>query len=184
MTASPVVEMRDITVGFPGVKALDGVDFRLLPGEVHALMGENGAGKSTLIKALTGVYGIDAGTIRVRRRGAGVRRARARPRRPGSRTVYQEVNLCPNLTSRRTSCSAASRAGSAASTGAPSAAGPPSCSPGSTWPSTRTRCSAATRSPSSSWWPSPGPSTSTPPCSSSTSPPPASTPTRCASCSG
>src|SRR6187549_1224333 len=60
---APVVEMRGISIAFPGVKALDGVDFRLLPGEVHALMGENGAGKSTLIKVLTGVYGIDAGTV-------------------------------------------------------------------------------------------------------------------------
>ena len=97
MTTSPVVEMRDITVGFPGVKALDGVGFRLLPGEVHALMGENGAGKSTLIKALTGVYGIDGGTIRVR----GELREFASPgaaQEAGIATVYQEVNLCPNLT--------------------------------------------------------------------------------------
>jgi galactofuranose transport system ATP-binding protein len=97
MPASPVVEMRDITVGFPGVKALDGVDFRLLPGEVHALMGENGAGKSTLIKALTGVYGIDTGTIRVR----GDEQEFASPaaaQQAGIATVYQEVNLCPNLT--------------------------------------------------------------------------------------
>jgi len=97
MTTSPVVEMRDITVGFPGVKALDGVGFRLLPGEVHALMGENGAGKSTLIKALTGVYSIDEGTIRVR----GEERVFASPgaaQEAGIATVYQEVNLCPNLT--------------------------------------------------------------------------------------
>ena len=139
MTASPVVEMRDITVGFPGVKALDGVDFRLLPGEVHALMGENGAGKSTLIKALTGVYGIDAGTITVRGRGAGVRLARARRRTPGSARSTRRSTSAPISLSRRTSCSAASRAGSGASTGAPSAAGPPSCSRGSTWPSTRIR---------------------------------------------
>ena len=89
------------------------------PGEVHALMGENGAGKSTLIKALTGVYGIDAGTIRVRRRGAGVRRAAARPRRPGSARSTRRSTSAPTSRSRRTSCSAASRAGSAASTGGP-----------------------------------------------------------------
>ena len=61
----PVVEMRDISISFPGVKALQNVAFRLFPGEVHALMGENGAGKSTLIKALTGVYSIDSGSISV-----------------------------------------------------------------------------------------------------------------------
>jgi galactofuranose transport system ATP-binding protein len=94
---APVVQMTGIEIGFPGVKALDRVDFRLLPGEVHALMGENGAGKSTLIKALTGVYGLDAGTITVRGReevfsGPGAAQA------AGIATVYQEVNLCPNLT--------------------------------------------------------------------------------------
>ncbi|MBN9181490.1 MAG: ATP-binding cassette domain-containing protein, partial [Microbacterium sp.] len=55
--------MRDITIEFPGVKALESVDLTLRAGEVHTLMGENGAGKSTLIKALTGVYPIEAGTI-------------------------------------------------------------------------------------------------------------------------
>lgn len=95
--ARPVVEMRGISIEFPGVKALDGVDFRLLPGEVHALMGENGAGKSTLIKALTGVYDIDAGTIVV----DGTPCTFTGPRQAqdaGISTVYQEVNLCPNLT--------------------------------------------------------------------------------------
>lgn len=94
---TPVVEMRDIELGFPGVKALDGVALRLLPGEVHALMGENGAGKSTLIKALTGVYGIDSGTILVggtEHRFAGPAESQA----AGISTVYQEVNLCTNLT--------------------------------------------------------------------------------------
>lgn len=96
-SAAPVVHMRGVTKDFPGVKALDGVDFRLLPGEIHALMGENGAGKSTLIKALTGVYDIDAGSIEVdgvEQRFSGPRHAQA----AGISTVYQEVNLCPNLT--------------------------------------------------------------------------------------
>ena len=94
---APVVQMQDVTIDFPGVKALDGVDFRLLPGEVHALMGENGAGKSTLIKALTGVYDIDSGSITVdgaEQRFSGPRQAQD----AGISTVYQEVNLCPNLT--------------------------------------------------------------------------------------
>ena len=92
----PVVGMRGISIEFPGVKALDGVDFRLFPGEVHALLGENGAGKSTLIKALTGVYPIDGGTITV----AGTPRHFTNPgeaQESGISTVYQEVNLCPNL---------------------------------------------------------------------------------------
>jgi simple sugar transport system ATP-binding protein len=91
-----VVSMRGITINFPGVKALDDVDFTLRPGEVHALMGENGAGKSTLIKALTGVYGIDAGEITV----AGTSRtfrSTADAQHAGISTVYQEVNLCQNL---------------------------------------------------------------------------------------
>jgi galactofuranose transport system ATP-binding protein len=96
-TDNPVVVMRNVTIDFPGVKALDGVDFRLLPGEIHALMGENGAGKSTLIKALTGVYDIDSGSIAVdgvEQRFSGTRQAQD----AGISTVYQEVNLCANLT--------------------------------------------------------------------------------------
>lgn len=96
MPAPPIVEMQDISISFPGVKALDRVSFRLLPGEVHALMGENGAGKSTLIKALTGVYGIDEGTVLISgtpQRLHGTADAQA----AGISTVYQEVNLCTNL---------------------------------------------------------------------------------------
>lgn len=92
----PVVQMYGIRVAFPGVIALDDVDFRLLPGEVHSLMGENGAGKSTLIKALTGVYAVDAGLISV----GGVPRSfesTADAQEAGISTVYQEVNLCTNL---------------------------------------------------------------------------------------
>lgn len=92
----PVVDMSSITIRFPGVLALDGVDLRLRPGEVHSLMGENGAGKSTLIKALTGVYPVDSGEILV----AGRRRlltSTADAQDAGISTVYQEVNLSPNL---------------------------------------------------------------------------------------
>src|SRR3954451_140338 len=93
---APVVQMRAITVRFPGVLALDNVDFALRAGEVHTLMGENGAGKSTLIKALTGVYSVDAGTITV----SGQEQVFATTgdaQNAGISTVYQEVNLCPNL---------------------------------------------------------------------------------------
>jgi len=98
MTAPPtIVEMRGISIEFPGVKALQEVDFTLRRGEIHALMGENGAGKSTLIKALTGVYTIDSGQIVV----DGAAHAFAGPaaaEAAGISTVYQEVNLCDNLT--------------------------------------------------------------------------------------
>ncbi|MFI6164358.1 sugar ABC transporter ATP-binding protein [Micromonospora haikouensis] len=92
----PVLTMTAISKIFPGVRALNGVDFRLFPGEVHALMGENGAGKSTLIKVLTGVYSTDAGTITLDGQQvsfAGPMQATA----AGVSTVYQEVNLLPNL---------------------------------------------------------------------------------------
>jgi simple sugar transport system ATP-binding protein len=93
----PVLEMTGITKQFPAVRALSEVDFRLFPGEVHALLGENGAGKSTLIKVLTGVYGMDAG--RVELDGVPVRITSPRhAQQLGISTVYQEVNLCPNLT--------------------------------------------------------------------------------------
>ncbi len=91
-----ILRMAGIRKEFPAVLALDDVDFRLFPGEVHALMGENGAGKSTLIKVLTGVYGVDAGEITL----AGEPVAFTGPaaaQRAGVSTVYQEVNLCPNL---------------------------------------------------------------------------------------
>jgi len=92
----PILQMTGIRKAFPGVVALDGVDFSLRPGEVHALMGENGAGKSTLIKVLTGVYGIDAGDIRLD--GAPVRfGGPLQAQQAGISTVYQEVNLCANL---------------------------------------------------------------------------------------
>ena len=52
----PILEMRDITKTFPGVKALEHVNLSIMPAEIHAVVGENGAGKSTLMKVLSGVY--------------------------------------------------------------------------------------------------------------------------------
>jgi monosaccharide-transporting ATPase len=95
-SAAPLLSTRGLTKAFPGVKALDRVDFDLAAGEIHALLGENGAGKSTFIKLVTGVTQPDSGTVTL----GG---AEIRPRNPadalrlGIGTVYQEINLLPNL---------------------------------------------------------------------------------------
>ena len=95
--AQALLEMRHITKEFPGVRALSNVDFTLHAGEIHSLMGENGAGKSTLVKVLTGVYPRDGGTVFLNGKAIN-------PKTPkdaqdtGISTVYQEVNLCSNLT--------------------------------------------------------------------------------------
>jgi len=93
------LSMRKICKAFPGVRALQNVDFTLLKGEIHALMGENGAGKSTLIKVLTGVYPKDSGQIHL----AGINKeinvkSPQEAQNLGISTVYQEIMLCPNLT--------------------------------------------------------------------------------------
>jgi galactofuranose transport system ATP-binding protein len=91
---APVLEAREVTKRFPGVLALDRVSFRLLPGEVHALVGENGAGKSTLIKVITGVYQQDEGQVLF----GGEEVSFASPRdsqAAGISTIYQEINLIP-----------------------------------------------------------------------------------------
>ena len=94
-----VLEMRNIHKSFPGVRALKGVDFHLNKGEIHALMGENGAGKSTLIKVLTGVYSKDEGQIFIDGNDKAVSiHSPQEAQKLGISTVYQEVNLCPNLT--------------------------------------------------------------------------------------
>lgn len=99
MKENAVLEMRSIVKTFPGVKALQGVDFTLCKGEIHALMGENGAGKSTLIKVLTGVYEKDGGEIYLEGlEKAAVIKSPQDAQNLGISTVYQEITLCPNLT--------------------------------------------------------------------------------------
>ena len=95
--AAALLEMRNIDKVFPGVRALSNVDFTLHAGEIHSLMGENGAGKSTLVKVLTGVYPKDGGTIHLNGREISPKTPKE-AQEEGISTVYQEVNLCPNLT--------------------------------------------------------------------------------------
>ncbi len=98
MEDNVVLTARGISMTFPGVKALDNVDFTLRKGEIHALMGENGAGKSTLIKCLTGINDFEAGEIRIEGIDGPVRNHSTKDaQNVGISTVYQEVNLCPNL---------------------------------------------------------------------------------------
>jgi len=93
-----ILEMRNIHKSFPGVRALQAVDFTLREGEIHALMGENGAGKSTLIKVLTGVYEKDEGDIFLKGFDKAVSiKSPQDAQNVGISTVYQEITLCPNL---------------------------------------------------------------------------------------
>ncbi|WP_036646398.1 galactofuranose ABC transporter, ATP-binding protein YtfR [Pantoea sp. A4] len=92
----PLLAINGITKAFPGVKALDNVSFSLRKGEIMALLGENGAGKSTLIKVLTGVYSRDGGSISLAGRDISPRNT-AEAQALGIGTVYQEVNLLPNM---------------------------------------------------------------------------------------
>ena len=99
MQEGSVLEMRGVSKSFPGVRALQNVDFTLREGEIHALMGENGAGKSTLIKVLTGVYPKDAGMIYIKGAVDAVSiRSPQDAQNVGISTVYQEISLCANLT--------------------------------------------------------------------------------------
>lgn len=91
-----LVEMKGVLKKFPGVLAVDHVDFDLRPGEVHALLGANGAGKSTLIKILSGVYHKDEGEIRLRGEPVEIDTPRE-AQRLGIATIYQEYNLVPDL---------------------------------------------------------------------------------------
>src|ERR687890_71709 len=93
---APLLEMHGIVKQFPGVRALDGVDLDVRPGEVHCLLGQNGAGKSTLIKVLAGAHQPDTGTIRWRSEEVTLRSPIA-AMRLGIATIYQELDLVEHL---------------------------------------------------------------------------------------
>ncbi|MFJ3582574.1 sugar ABC transporter ATP-binding protein [Streptomyces sp. NPDC090127] len=93
---TPLLTMSAITKSFPGVRALDGVDLEVAPGEVHCLLGQNGAGKSTLIKVLAGAHQPDGG--RIAWRGEPVQlRSPIAAMRLGIATIYQELDLVEGL---------------------------------------------------------------------------------------
>ena len=92
-----LIRMNKISKSYPGVQALDNVDFEIREGEVHALLGENGAGKSTLIKILSGAESLDSGQIFIGDKHV-LLRSPADARRFGIHTVYQEFSLVPTLT--------------------------------------------------------------------------------------
>ncbi len=95
--ASDLLVMSNIHKSFPGVKALDEVNFSLKAGEVHALIGENGAGKSTLMKILTGVYKMDEGEILLEGEAVHINKT-IDAQNLGISIIYQEFNLFPHLT--------------------------------------------------------------------------------------
>ena len=95
-TPPPLVEMRDISLAFGGIHAVDRVSIDLYEGEVMALVGHNGAGKSTLIKILSGAYRPDAGAISIRGEPATINNPRA-ARSYRIETIYQTLALADNL---------------------------------------------------------------------------------------
>jgi ribose transport system ATP-binding protein len=94
--AEPLLSMQGMVKDFPGVRALDGVDFDLQRGEVHGLVGENGAGKSTLLKILSGALKADGGEIRIEGHPVSITDPR-RSRELGIAVIYQEFSLVPHL---------------------------------------------------------------------------------------
>ena len=92
----PLVEMRDISIAFGGIKAVDHVSIDLYPGEVVGLLGHNGAGKSTLIKCLSGAYKADAGQILINGQPVEINNPRD-ARAQNIETIYQTLALADNL---------------------------------------------------------------------------------------
>ena len=97
MQAHPAIEARGITKAFPGTLAVDRVDFQLLPGEIHALVGENGAGKSTLMLVMAGVHQPDGGQLLLDGRPVKIHDP-LEAQQLGISTVFQDLALCPNMT--------------------------------------------------------------------------------------
>ncbi|MBT9246679.1 ATP-binding cassette domain-containing protein [Gemmobacter fulvus] len=95
-TGTPLVELRDISISFGGIKAVDNVTVDLYPGEVVGLLGHNGAGKSTLIKCLSGAYKADAGEIMINGEKAEINNPRD-ARSYNIETIYQTLALADNL---------------------------------------------------------------------------------------
>ncbi|WP_368344655.1 sugar ABC transporter ATP-binding protein [Pelagovum sp. HNIBRBA483] len=93
----PALRLENIVKAFPGVKALDGVSFEVIPGEVHALMGENGAGKSTLMKVLGGIYQPNEGTIYIEEQET-VMHSPLHAKSKGVVFIHQELSLADELT--------------------------------------------------------------------------------------
>ncbi|WP_432817094.1 ATP-binding cassette domain-containing protein [Sulfitobacter sp. JB4-11] len=95
-TRTPLVEMKDVSIAFGGVKAVDHVSIDLYPGEVVGLLGHNGAGKSTLIKMLSGAYRMDSGQILINGKEARITTPRD-ARDHNIETIYQTLALADNL---------------------------------------------------------------------------------------
>ncbi|NOI65164.1 ribose ABC transporter ATP-binding protein RbsA [Vibrio sp. 99-8-1] len=93
----PILELNGIDKAFPGVKALDNACLNVYPGRVMALLGENGAGKSTLMKVLTGIYSLDAGSIKYQGEAAAFEGPK-HSQEAGISIIHQELNLIPELT--------------------------------------------------------------------------------------
>ena len=92
-----LIELSGISKSFPGVKALDDVQFNLQAGEVHALLGENGAGKSTLMKIISGIYQRDSGSYRIEGKEIGELTPKS-AQELGIAIIHQELNMCTDLT--------------------------------------------------------------------------------------
>lgn len=96
MSEELILEMKNIKKYFPGVQALDGVDFELRHGEIHAILGENGAGKTTLIKILTGIYSIDEGDIYIKGKKVKINNVKD-AQKYNIAAIHQELSLVPYI---------------------------------------------------------------------------------------